>query len=707
MMMKSLALTAALLSLAVLISCSSAHNPTAPINVSVSAQKGITVLYVGQQNVQVTAKVSGTGNTAVTWSLNQNGTDCTNNPTLCGTLSSTAANPVMYTAPSTPQTVTIVATSQADTTSSGSLDFSIDNITVQISPAASKNVAVNVQTKLEQDFEAVAVPDDAPQTFNWSVGCSSGPCGTLVQDPNNPALAHYTAPASANSVSISATSTVDPTFPGLTTATVVSSRLPAGTYAFLYTGFNVAGAIAVAGQFVSNGNGTIQGNTREDQLSPSHTQCTISSSSDYSLSSNNQGTLTLDANCAGSTSNTYTTVLNANGDIQMIEDTPGDSTNRHGSGFIEPVPTPSKLNTAALSGSFAFGFTGSDLSGNRVGVVGVVTLDGSGNITGGTLDSNDNGTASGPQTISPGSYTMTNGVGSMTISAGTQSYPLELYGVSGGQSSGSPLTIYAISTNANPGLAGTMVFQDPTPGPNKTYDLKAFNGNSIVNLTGVGTQNPGSNVALSTANFDGSGHVSGVFDQNNAGALTPSTIDTLNPGLPFGTGYQYSNTGCTGCGRYTVSLLGNPKANPPAPMPFIMYAISANRGFLLDQTSASVMTGSMDLQGPKKHTFSASELASTFAAATQSSGVSSVEPSVANLLLSWVNPTQGVTGTEITRSGATPLTGTYTDNSSGFGSFTLTSPAATYVFYQLDVTHFWLMDMDSSNHNSSIALVQQ
>ncbi|HEX4921468.1 MAG TPA: hypothetical protein VFV92_12090, partial [Candidatus Bathyarchaeia archaeon] len=100
-----------------------------------SNKDNISTMYIGQQE-QFTAKVTGNSNTAVTWSLTQNGTDCTTN-SACGTLSSTTANPVTYTAPSTPPNpavVSVTATSQADNTQSDSLPMSIVHISVQITP---------------------------------------------------------------------------------------------------------------------------------------------------------------------------------------------------------------------------------------------------------------------------------------------------------------------------------------------------------------------------------------------------------------------------------------------------------------------------------------------------------------------------------------------------------------------------------------------
>ena len=63
-----------------------------------------------------------------------------------------------------------------------------------------------------------------------------------------------------------------------------------------------------------------------------------------------------------------------------------------GSGVMQKSAANTVFNAGAQT--FVFGFTGVDTAtgGNRVGYVGMLPMDGSGNITGGLLDPNDNGT---------------------------------------------------------------------------------------------------------------------------------------------------------------------------------------------------------------------------------------------------------------------------------------------------------------------------
>ena len=169
-------------------------------------------------------------------------------------------------------------------------------------------------------------------------------------------------------------------------------------------------------------------------------------------------------------------------------------------------------------------------------------------------------------------------------------------------------------------------------------------------------------------------------------------------------------------------MLGNPDASPVvAPLPFILYASGANRGFLLDQSSASVLTGTMSPQGATNGSLlSSSELPGTYAAATTSSATADATPIAANLLAT--SPGGGVfniTGTQYP--GPQTVTGLYTVESTGRGSFTLTAPSAeTYALYVVDTTgctknaglvctieDFYMIDETATNPNPSVIFAKQ
>ena len=162
-----------------------------------------------------------------------------------------------------------------------------------------------------------------------------------------------------------------------------------------------------------------------------------------------------------------------------------------------------------------------------------------------------------------------------------------------------------------------------------------------------------------------------------------------------------------------------------APIPFVLYASGANRGFLLDQSSSSVMTGTMSSQGKGSGILSGSEMTGTFAAATTSSAGSGVEPLATNLLLTWANTgsctSECLSGTEYqilneNILSITPLAGAYTLMDTGNGTVALTAPSAdNYVIYIVDtigacslqnpvcaIQDFLMIDEDKTNPNPSV-----
>jgi len=593
---------------------------------------------------------------------------------------------------------------------------------------------VNVGQGLVQQFTAVAVPDAAPQDFSWS--CTpTGACGSFAPNPNSVAV--YTAPSSAGAVVVSATSTVPQPSPGVgqSNVKVVTSRLPSGTYAFRFSGYDGAGnSVAVAGSLTVGGNGTITSGVEDVIINGAYQQYTAVSGG-YAPNpngSNNLGTLTLDATATGGPKYIYTAVLTSSGILRMIESS-SDGSDITGSGVMQE----SAANTIFNAGpqTFAFGFEGLDSSGNRVGYVGLLPMTPSGTggtITGGLVDSNDNGTATSYTSVT-GTYTLNaNGSWHMILTpvAGTN-IGFDFF-VSSGQTktASNPLTLYAVCTDATyQALSGNMVYQFPMP---SGYNNAAFSGTSVSNLRGVQVTNSAevpdsSNVALIVGTTDGTsggtggaGGFTGTSDQNDNG-----TIISILPTSPFSYTYVATN-GNTG--RYTFQMLGN--TNPVvAPLPFVLYASGANRGFLLDQSSKAVMTGAMEPQPAKGFSYTPTELPGTYAAATIGNSDPSVTPVVENLLLtSTGNATYVVTGTQNTQSGGSQSLGmgsyTLNNNSAGGGTGTITLPApvpppsvATNVIYAIDanvvtgtknnvITDFFMMGTTGGTP-SSIIFAQQ
>ena len=748
-MMKSCLLAVALLSLALASGCAKGGSGVAPIPVTITVTaNGVNANAIyPTQSVTLAANVTNSSNVAVTWSLNGAGTLTPVSPPPAPPAAATAIYVAPTTVPTAASQPTVTATLVGDSSVRGTLAMTVIDVTTDVAPAPA---TLNVGSGLTQQFTAVAVPDNAAtQSFTWTCsttvnGTVTGSCANFVQDPNVSGVAYYTAQDSCSGVGciqISAASTLDPAgctpnpkYCTVATASLVESRV-SGTYAFRFSGYDSSNnATAVVGTFTA-ANGTITG--VEDELSSSGWAQNSITGGSYSPSksdannSNNAGTLTL--TLKGVYPNQYQVVLNGAGDLKMIQ-SDGHGT---GSGIAQISSGPNLLKG---NQTYAFGFTGVDSGGSRVGFVGVLTMNGSGVISG-QMDTNDNGTniCGASPCIVTGTYSAdqtVSGLWHMVLTSGSLSLNFDFFIASGTTTNKTnPLTFYAISTDpaANPAVSGTMVLQDSS----QTYNNAAFNGTSVSALTGTVANGVNgcavplgcANVSLTLGSTDGNGNFSGLFDQNNAGTILSSVQ------FPPATGannYTYAASGSNG--RYTFNMLGNPTTTPVrGPLPFVLYASGQNRGFLLDQKSSSVMTGTMNPQGKGSGLFGGSTLPGTYAAATTHSGNSGVDPIAANLLLTWTNSvlntgtctSECVNGTQYDTVNynltSTPLAGAYTIQDTGSGTIALTAPSAqNYVIYVLDtsgcssiqnpvcaIQDFLMMDEDKTNPNPSIIFAQQ
>ncbi len=719
-MIKISLLAVVLLGLLVIGGCAKGGNGIVP-TVMLNPSTNNSAIYPNQQ-VTFTAVTTTPANAPVTWVLGPAAT-CTGTPNPCGQIvsttppTSTTAATLTYQAPPCqppPATVclsgvqpTITATINGSSPpASGSLNLGLVDVTTEVAPST-----LNVGSGLSQQFTAVAVPDYAPQNmFTWTCstvvnGQVTGPCASFSPAPNvvSSGLASYTANdscAPSCSVQVSAITQIDPagctpnpTYCAAATVTLVASRVN-GTYAFQFSGYDSSNKpVAVTGTFTASSNGTISSGVEYELNAGGRSSHSISGGSyTPTANSNNAGTLTLDLP-AGVHPNQYQVVLDGNGDLALLE-SDNDGT---GSGIAQVASNPKDFSGTQ---TYAFGFAGVDSKGNRVGYAGLLPMNGSGTIASGQMDVNDNGNSTnicgtGPCSVA-GSYSGSGGVYQMTLTAGTDAAPMifDFFIGPGKNNKTNPLTFYVITDPAdttNPAVSGTMVLQDSSltvKGCSQTpcYNNAAFDATSVSALTGVNGSS--TNVALVVGSTDGNGDFGGQYDQNDAGTVL-SAIQF--PGSS--TAYTYA-AAATNNGRYTFPMLGNPGASPVVPpVPFILYASGANAGFLLDQSSSSVMTGTMSLQGDLGIELSGSELPGTYAAATTASASPTVSPIAANLFATWAQPSSGsgsctsecLTGTQYP--GQQTMTGTYTVSADGTGTIALTAPSSeTYVIYVVNTT---------------------
>ena len=184
--------------------CGGSGSSTPLVQISVTISPTSTTVAVGHTQ-QFTASVTGTTNTAATWSV----AGGTSN----GTISATG----LYTAPATlpsPSQVTVTATSQADSSKSASATVTVQSgVSVQILPQA-----VSLQVNGMQQFSAT-VNGSSNQAVTWSVVGGSAN-GTIT------ASGFYTAPATVPNpvqVTVKAASQADTTQSGTATVTVIAA----------------------------------------------------------------------------------------------------------------------------------------------------------------------------------------------------------------------------------------------------------------------------------------------------------------------------------------------------------------------------------------------------------------------------------------------------------------------------------------------------
>lgn len=171
-------------------------SPTPSIQVAVNPSSVNLTL---SQSQQFTATVTGTANTAVTWSVVQ------------GVGGGTINQSGLYTAPATPGTYTVRATSVANSSRWGEATVSVTapaTVTVQVSPSA-----VTLAPLGTQQF-AATVTGTANTAVTWSVEPTGGAGGTITQG------GLYTAPALLGNYTVRATSNADPTKSGTASVTV-------------------------------------------------------------------------------------------------------------------------------------------------------------------------------------------------------------------------------------------------------------------------------------------------------------------------------------------------------------------------------------------------------------------------------------------------------------------------------------------------------
>lgn len=366
-----------------------------------------------------------------------------------------------------------------------------------------------------------------------------------------------------------------------------------GTYAFSMGGTdasnNPGAFLTRVGSFVADGSGSIS--MAMEDISDGGIQNTVQfNGGSYAVQANGKGTLAL--NSTTGTGLQLTIVLNSPTEGVMIQ----TDLNATSSGtFI--LQSPNAFSLATINGPYVFDVSGTNVNQAPVSIVGQITTNSSGSITGGIFDSNDGGV--NPPLLSAqtfgagGTYTLdpTNG---STFGRGTMTF------------AGSSFAFYLvdstrfrlIETDGQNFTFGDALQQTAAPTQATAASYAFLIGGSAV----LGTAGPIARGGRFTT--DASGNVTNIqLDDNNNGSITSVNTGTAISGAKFA--IDTVNAG-TGRATLTFDATGSPNAGT---FTFVIYFASATQAVIQDTSNGVVGDGTMLAQSG---TVSAASLAGNY-----------------------------------------------------------------------------------------------
>jgi len=348
-------------------------------------------------------------------------------------------------------------------------------------------------------------------SYTWLVTSGALPPGLALSSAGLITGTPTTATGSPFSFTVQVSDSATPT-PHTATATlsITVSAVPAcgsgsesllnGQYAFVLKGFDSSGNPALVGGVLAfNGTGTITSGTMDMNLLSGFDSANfgnpMSASGSYSVGSDQRGCMGI-TTAAGKQNYRFSVGKITSGVATIAHVIQFDTTGQPSSLFTTGrmyLQSGGPFSNSSIDGSYAFGGSSIQSSANngggKFGVVGVVSFNGSGGVTGGEEDFNQNGTLDGsfstwpasPISITGGSYSVSsNGRVTLTVTVGGQNFNTVLYAVSTSEAllmTSDSQTSHNImagesfkqsgSFSANP-LSGTYIGYDSGLGPNST-----------------------------------------------------------------------------------------------------------------------------------------------------------------------------------------------------------------------------------------------
>lgn len=583
--------------------CKSGPTPS-PLGVQVNVSGSFKFEEVGGAPVTLTATVTGdAANQGVTWALSQANVGCA---PACGTLKPSGLSAV-YTPPTSlpgNQQATITARSNKDNRQDFAFNFQITGaVTVSIAPKFSSQTeggpATNLSATVNND------PTNSGVTWTFTVGgstltCSnaaSNPCagtggGTLTPGPAPGLTAQYQPPNTAvpsgdTQPTITATSNADTTKSDNFSFTLAPPPISVSiTNKFSST---AAGGSAVSvnvvvtnDQFYSNAGATwTLTSTVNGVTGPCTPTCgTLKPSVSPSLSASYSPPATAPASTDPNASPTITAT-------SVSDTTKSDN-------FTFNILSPASV----FKGGYVFQLRGFDASGAPMATAGVLTSDGSGNITGAELDINDKFVTT-PYSGLSGTYTIDttsfNGVPRVTVCIALASNACSTVGGPGtvvlkGAVSSDGTRARIIEYDSSLALlAGSMLKQDPTAlsgtsvAGNYAFELDSDAGTST--LSGVTTTGRIVEAGQLVIGAGATSITGGIADAAQAqqttflaGGVSPATI-------------AGAATAPDALGRGTFTLSVSNSSGNPYITNYAYYVVNAQQLDLLEvDTGGSLMT---------------------------------------------------------------------------------------------------------------------
>jgi len=521
-------------------------------------------------------------------------------------------------------------------------------VTVSVSPAS-----VTLSAGATQTFTAT-VTNDPSNAVTWEVNGVVGGNSTFgtIDTAGN-----YTAPAAPATapISVTAVSQVDPFQSASATVNVnFSNASLAGDYVFLVTVGdtnqalgNAPGFSFAAGRFHADGNGILSAGVEDRNTLNQGSATNISFAGSYTVGADGRGTATI-TTASGSTPLRFALTSGDRG--QVIEFDGAFAA----SGFVLRQDPAAIAN---VTGTYVFSLFG-DSAGSPLGIIGRLTADGAGNLTGGEVV-NAGGTLTETAAIN-GTYTVGaggRGLATVTSGLGTQNFAFYI-------SSVSTIQLIDIDPPTVAGRSAGTAYQQANTGFSN-----ASLGSSAFFLSGTFIQG-----GVFTA--------AGRFDTNGAGSLT-GVVDVNS--VPAQSNVSISNTysvNADGLGRFGLTSVGGASTG------FDFWMISDNEAVILQRTTIPANQGAVStglLFRQQSSTFTSAQFQGNYAFAVQQMNSGTAQAASGQITADGIGAFTGTEDLAIPPSPDLPLTGTWSvaTNGRGAGSVTVGTTTSPLVFYPI------------------------